>query len=1384
MEDIIKDIFSDEKRYVISYDDFSNFPPVGTGDTIYFDSTTNALYIWNGSSYVALNIQTIWGYQDFAPGVINSTSATLTANENGTNAEFTPANFYNYAAIYNSDNTEYVYTSGFFGMFAGLVDVTIQSGVSITLNKIPNPATNCRIWYMFKGVVPTSGYTIPPENILDSAAAVKLDSFFLTPEDLSATAPIVYDSGTGIISLDHNTTNLQITADQLNTIQDINIAATPEFRAIQYTVDLPPPTYSEGVMFYDGDKKIPGYMTNVNGVNFHMDELPLRGTNKTGVTLTKGQVVYVNGAQGKRPTFALADASAEFTSDRTIGLVKADIANNGTGFVVQVGTLEDVNTLGLGEGSPLYLSTTAGAYTTTPPSSPDHLIRLGYVIEDSATTGQILISIIIGDEVEDLHDVAYPTALQDFDYLRYNLANLLWENTRGQDISTGASPTFVTNTLSGLTASRLMATDGSKTASSVSDLTTWLDATAPAAITDDGDGTATISINPDLANLRRFFYGTFAESFDAIATSDGATVTMSLEQTGGGDLTMQFSSGNAIFDTTPAATIALTAGSNASPTDNYVYILESTLALTLSTSDWPSTEHIKVGYFYVPSAAFVQASGTYINQNWNDHLDGMDSMGHMPHLAQHARLQGARYTSGIVGIGTDGYLTPTASNVELSYSSGVVYQLHKHIVPLFDTAVGDKALVKNWSGDAWHAITNLFDITADSTGTTIGNNKYFNLVIWGVANKTGEFTPTSINLPAGSYNTRSGAEADSSGFDDFSIPAAFSTDSSTGFLIARITIKMGTTWIVASTVDLRTSGVLAATGGSTTPQVEFPDNQFKLFDESDVTKIAEFQLSGITTATTRTLTIQDSDGTLAYLSDIGSGDVIGPASATDNAIARYDGITGKLIQNSSATIDDSGNIAATSFEGAVATPAQPAITSLGTLTNLQVDDININNSNISSTGGANLFLTPDTGKVLILDNQIRIDGGVVTDVTNLQVGTINITNNEISSTAGTHLQLTPFTGETIILDGTIVIDGGVVTGITSITANSITSLGDVDITGELSVSSGRILARGNASPTSGTQVEIGHNGTNGIIISFDRDLTVYKNMRYSALSHEFEIEGVDKLVLDNSGNLVASGTFKTTDTTDSTSKTTGALVSSGGLGVAKTIHCLDLQVGDGGGTHLADFLGDASGTTNYVVVGVGSTSASDPLFYLQAGNQKATVNSRRNHPLGFSVNNIERMNISTSGEITSDYQPKFHAYVNANVNNVTGDGTLYTIIGNTEKFDIGSNYSTSTGIFTAPVDGQYQFNGTVTLNGILSTHTTVGLYLVTTGATYILNSQDPSNSAASGVLTISGGALVELDAAQTAYLRVVVFGTGGKVVDILGSSGSQINSRFSGTLII
>ena len=368
---------------------------------------------------------------------------------------------------------------------------------------------------------------------------------------------------------------------------------------------------------------------------------------------------------------------------------------------------------------------------------------------------------------------------------------------------------------------------------------------------------------------RSLVNGSFQESFNALVTSNGTTVTLTLTNTGGDNfLTMSFSDAISQFDVT-SATIALTAGSDSSPTVNYIYVLQSDKTqMTKSTSDWPTAEHIKIAYLLVQSATGVQTdSGAYVNHNWNDHLQDTNNIGHIIHLGERERATAAQWFKGVSGNGTDGYLTPTAGNVELKLTSGVIYQMHRHDFPAFDTSSGNEVLVKNWSGDAFHRITNLYDITADSTGATIGNNKYFNLILWGVGNEENTFHPMMVNLPGGFYNTQAAAEQDIDAVDDFIIPREFDLDSTTGFLIARITIQMktgGGTWVVKSTVDLRGNTPNTASGGVGSVISEFHDNAFIIVDEADESKELAFDVgTNVSTGTTRTLKIADENGTIA-----------------------------------------------------------------------------------------------------------------------------------------------------------------------------------------------------------------------------------------------------------------------------------------------------------------------------------------------------------------------------------------------------------------------------------------------------------------------------------------------------------------------------------------
>jgi hypothetical protein len=62
------------------------------------------------------------------------------------------------------------------------------------------------------------------------------------------------------------------------------------------------------------------------------------------------------------------------------------------------------------------------------------------------------------------------------------------------------------------------------------------------------------------------------------------------------------------------------------------------------------------------------------------------------------------------------------------------------------------------------------------------------------------------------------------------------------------------------------------------------------------------------------------NGTAWVNSAAGAGDVTGAASSTDNAITRFDGTTGKVIQNSTVTLDDNGNFANVNAIGFDTTP--------------------------------------------------------------------------------------------------------------------------------------------------------------------------------------------------------------------------------------------------------------------------------------------------------------------------------------------------------------------------------------------------------------------------------------------------------------------------------
>jgi len=172
--------------------------------------------------------------------------------------------------------------------------------------------------------------------------------------------------------------------------------------------------------------------------------LEVQVRNQSGSTIAAGSIVYISGATGNLPLITLAQANNDANSAQTIGFVKTSIANNGTGYVIVRGVLENIDTSALTEGVQLYLSpTTAGTWTTTKPSAPQHLVYVGVVIRTHPTLGTILVAVQNGYELHELHDVALASEANN-DLLAYESSTDLWKNKSAATLGI-ATESFVTS---------------------------------------------------------------------------------------------------------------------------------------------------------------------------------------------------------------------------------------------------------------------------------------------------------------------------------------------------------------------------------------------------------------------------------------------------------------------------------------------------------------------------------------------------------------------------------------------------------------------------------------------------------------------------------------------------------------------------------------------------------------------------------------------------------------------------------------------------------------------------------------------------------------------------------------------------------------------------
>lgn len=278
----------------------------------------------------------------------------------------------------------------------------------------------------------------------------------------------------------------------------------------------------------------------------------------------------------------------------------------------------------------------------------------------------------------------------------------------------------------------------------------------------------------------------------------------------------------------------------------------------------------------------------------------------------------------------------------------------------------------------------------------------------------------------------------------------------------------------------------------------------------------------------------------------------------------------------------------------------------------------------------------------------------------------------------------------------------------------------------------------------------------------------------------------------NFGNTPATGLFNIARNSSQTDPTFGTIIFTSDTSGNITIPSGDFTISrsSSGGAVIAQII-NTSNTANSratLTVQSGGASGGDAAVFTGYSNTNSwTIGQDISDAEAWKLSrgNIlgtnDAIKVTPLGAMTKPLQPSFSAYNSTARSNVTGDGTTYTLIFNTEQFDQAANFD-GTSTFTAPVTGRYRFNSTVSLTSLAVGHTSCIFALVnsTSGVVYygqVINPgaiRDASNGA-----TVHLSKLVPLAASDQVIVQVTVSNS----TKTVGIDNTAIVTSFDGDLL-